>query len=158
MKIARSRALHDLMFLILVSLLTLIASLWIDPFAKTVAWIYRHDNWKLDELFTLAIVLVFSLAIYSWRRWRELTAETRRRKMAQEQNLALSATLESRMNEIRALRGILRICESCQRIQDDSHSWITLELYVQAKSDARFAYGLCPDCARKYYGTNGRTG
>lgn len=147
-----SRAFHDLIVLVLASLLTLTATIWIDPFAKTVAWIYRHDNWKLDEFFTLVLVLVIGLGIYAWRRWRELARETRERKRAEEQTRTLHSTLESTLNEVRALRGFLRICESCQRIQDSSSSWVPLELYIQAQSDARFAHGLCPDCARKAYG------
>jgi hypothetical protein len=154
MKTRQSRAFHDLVALVIVSALTLSASLWIDPFARAVAWIYNHDNWKLDELFTLVLVLVIGLAIYSWRRWRELEAESRDRKRAQEHNRELSVTLENTRTEILALRGILRICEACQRIQDGSDSWITLELYIQAQSNARFAHGLCPDCARKVYGSD----
>ena len=147
-----SRAFHDLIVVVIVSLLTLTATLWIDPFARTVSWIYRHDNWKLDEFFTMVLVLVIGLGIYSWRRWRELVKEIHERKRVEEQTRTLNSTLESTLNEVRALRGFLRICELCQRIQDSSSSWVSLELYIQAKSEARFAHGLCPDCARKAYG------
>jgi hypothetical protein len=153
-----SRALHDLVILIAIGLLTLVASFWVDPFARLIAWIYSHDNWKLDELCTLAIVLVVCLAIYAWRRWREFLKEIRNRRLAQEQNRMLSATLETTMNEMRALRGILRICESCQRILDGSHSWVSLELYLEATSKARFTHGLCPECARKIYKGRAREG
>jgi|WetSurMetagenome_2_1015567.scaffolds.fasta_scaffold63353_2 hypothetical protein len=152
MKTTRSRAFHDLVLLASISAFTLCASLWIDPFARAVAWIYHHDNWPLDELFTLIFVLVVGLAVYSWRRWRELEAETRDRERAQEYSRELAVALESTRSEVLALRGILRICEVCQRIQDGTKSWITLELYMQAQSNTKFAHGLCPDCARKVYG------
>jgi hypothetical protein len=157
MKTHHSRAFHDLVALVIISALTLSASLLIDPFARAVAWLYNHDNWKLDELFTLVLVLVIGLAIYSWRRWRELETESRDRKRAQEHNRELTVTLENTRSEILALRGILRICESCQRIQDGTNSWITLELYIQAQSNARFAHGLCPTCARQVYGRTSQT-
>ena len=83
MKTDRTRALRDLILLVVISLLILITSFWLDPFARTISWIYRHDNWNLDVLSTLAIVLAVSLAIYSWRRWRELVAEVRAREKAQ---------------------------------------------------------------------------
>jgi uncharacterized membrane protein YcjF (UPF0283 family) len=153
MKSKNSKAFHDLIILMIVSLLTLAASLWVDPFARTVSWIYQHDDWKMDELFTFVLVLVIALAVYSWRRWHELEAEIRQRERVQEHNRELAVSLESTRTEVRTLRGILRICESCQRIQDGANSWITLELYVQATSQARFTHGLCPGCARKVYGT-----
>jgi uncharacterized membrane protein YcjF (UPF0283 family) len=159
MKSRNSRAFRDLIILIVVSLLTLAGSLWIDPFARTVSWIYQHDNWKMDELFTFVLVLVIALAVYSWRRWHELEEEIRQRQKVQDLNRELAVSLETTRTEVRTLRGILPICESCQRIQDGANSWITLELYLQAQSQTRFAHGLCPECARKAYGTgqgNGR--
>jgi hypothetical protein len=153
MKTKGSHAFHDLVVLAIISALTLCASLWIDPFARAVAWLYHHDNWPLDELFTLIFVLVVGLAVYSWRRWRDLEAETRDRERAQEYSRELAEALESTRSEVLALRGILRICEVCQRIQDGTNSWITLELYIQAQSNTKFTHGLCPDCARKVYGS-----
>jgi hypothetical protein len=152
MKKHHSRAFLDLVALAIVSAMVLCTALWIDPFARAVAWIYHHDNRRLDELFTLVLVLMVGLAIYSWRRWRELEAEIRDRERAQEDRRELTVALENTRTEIRALRGILRICESCQRIQDGTNSWITLELYIQSQSNARFAHGLCPNCARTVYG------
>lgn len=151
MKNPRSHAIRDLGLLVVVSLLTLIASLWIDPFARAVAWMYHHDDWKLDELFTLALVLVIMLAVYSWRRWRELAREIAERERAEEENRELSSTLQSARVEVMTLRELLPICDSCQRIQDSAGSWITLELYLEARSRTRFARGFCPDCARRFY-------
>ena len=153
-----SRAARDLIILILIGLLTLTASLWLDPFARLVPWIYSHDNWKLDELFTLDIVLVLGLAIYSWRRWQEMRAEIRERERAQERARLLSVTLESTIDEVRTLRSILPLCESCQRIQDGDRSWVSLELFVEANSRTRFAHGLCPECARQIYRPGERGG
>ena len=112
----------------------LFTALWIDPFARAVAWIYHHGNWRLDELFTLVLVLVGGLAVYSWRRWRELEAEIRDREKAQAESRELTVSLKNTRTEILALRGILRICESCRRIQDGTNSWITHERSMELLS------------------------
>jgi hypothetical protein len=148
----RTHAMRDMIGLGIFLGLTLAASILIDPFARAVAWIYHHDNWELDGAFTFVLALAVGLAVYAWRRSRDLRAEMREREQAQETNKALTATLETTLTEVRTLRGVLRICESCNRILDASHSWISLELFIQAESKARFSHGLCPDCARKAYG------
>ena len=149
---------RDLVVVVLWCLLTFGLSLWVDPFTHFVAWIYRHDNWKLDEVFTCAIALTVAMVVYSWRRWNELQREIRERDRIETRNRELNSHLASAITEVRTLRGILRICESCKRIRDSSGYWISLEVYVQSMSDARFFEGLCPDCARKLYGAKTGTG
>jgi hypothetical protein len=146
-----SGSFRDLVVLVLLALLTLAASLWFDPFSRAVAWVYRHDNWKLDELFTLSITLTFALAWYSWRRWDELVEEKRERTKAEEETQALTHLLYDALAELRTLKGLLRICESCKRVSDETGYWIPLEAYVESNSKARFFQGICPDCARKAY-------
>jgi uncharacterized membrane protein YqjE len=148
----KSKALRDLFILLLFALLVLACSLWLDPFSRIVSWIYHHDNWRLDELFTLFIFLVFALVVYSWRRWKELKHENREREKAEKRANELAVHLESVFTEVQTLRTILFICESCKRIRDGSGNWTEIETYVQVLSDARFFGGLCPDCARVVYG------
>jgi hypothetical protein len=62
----------------------------------------------------------------------------------------LIVQLREAMTNIRALRGLLRICAGCKRIRDDNGSWQQLEIYIRDHSEADFSHGLCPDCARKY--------
>lgn len=154
-KISASR---DLIIVALWCLLTFGLSIWVDPFTHFVAWIYRHDNWKLDEVFTFAIALTVAMVVYSWRRWSELQREIRERDRIELRNRELNTNLESAITEVQTLRGILRICESCKRIRDSSGYWISLKMYVESVSDARFFEGLCPDCARKLYGAKTGTG
>ena len=146
-----SRSFRDLVALVVLVLLTLAACLWFDPFSRAVAWVYRHDNWKLDELFTLSISMTFGLAWYSWRRWDELVEEKRERTKAEEETQALTRRLYEALAELRTLHGLLRICESCKRVRDETGYWIPLEAYIESNSKARFFQGTCPDCARKVY-------
>jgi hypothetical protein len=142
---------RDLVILLTISLALLIVSLWFDPISRWVAWIYRHDNWKLDELFTLTLTLMLGLAWYSWRRWNELAEKERQRKRAEEDSIALGRMLDDTLAELKTMEGLLRICESCKRIRDDSGYWIPLDTYIESCSRARFFQGLCPECARKFY-------
>jgi len=146
-----SRSFRDLVVLLLIALFTMAASLWFDPFSHAVAWVYRHDNWKLDELFTLSIILTLGLAWYSWRRWKDLVGETRERTKAEEEAQALTRLLSDALAELHSVQGLLRICESCKRVRDESGYWIPLEAYIESYSKARFFQGICPECARRLY-------
>lgn len=56
------------------------------------------------------------------------------------------------ISEIRQLRGILRICANCHKINDEEHNWVNMETYVSNHSDAEFSHGLCESCAEELYG------
>jgi len=50
------------------------------------------------------------------------------------------------------LRGLLPICAKCKKIcepnsdRNDPKSWICIEEYISAHSDATFTHGYCPQC------------
>jgi len=52
--------------------------------------------------------------------------------------------------ELHALEGLLPICSYCKRIRDDAQQWSSLERYIEARSQAEFSHGVCPDCYAKY--------
>lgn len=52
---------------------------------------------------------------------------------------------------IQVLQGLLPICSFCKRIRDDDGEWRQLELYIAARSDARFSHTFCRDCGRRQY-------
>jgi len=55
------------------------------------------------------------------------------------------------MKEVEALSGLLPICGSCKKIRDDQGYWNQIEAYIQARTEAQFTHGICPDCARDFY-------
>nr|MBF0220996.1 PAS domain S-box protein [Desulfobulbaceae bacterium] len=59
--------------------------------------------------------------------------------------------LQTALNEVRTLQGLLPICASCKKIRDDSGLWENIEAYIQSNSNAVFSHGICPDCAKSLY-------
>ncbi|MBP7459712.1 MAG: tetratricopeptide repeat protein [Candidatus Delongbacteria bacterium] len=59
--------------------------------------------------------------------------------------------LETALNNIKTLNGLLPICSNCKKIRDDEGYWKEVETYISAHSEASFSHSLCPDCARKIY-------
>ena len=68
-----------------------------------------------------------------------------RRRVARERD-ALVADLKQALAEIKTLRGLIPICAWCHKIRDDAGFWQQLEQYFDARTDATFSHGICPDC------------
>jgi YesN/AraC family two-component response regulator len=64
---------------------------------------------------------------------------------------ARNQELQEALDQVRTLRGLIPICQSCKKIRDDQGYWHQVEDYVESHSDAAFTHGLCPDCSRKLY-------
>jgi hypothetical protein len=56
------------------------------------------------------------------------------------------AELQSTLDNVRQLRGLLPICAYCKRIRDDRNYWQRVEVYVSEHTDATFTHGICPSC------------
>ena len=56
------------------------------------------------------------------------------------------ADLESALNQIKQLHGLLPICSYCKKIRDDQNYWHQVEHYIAAHSATRFTHGICPTC------------
>ncbi|HXG09680.1 MAG TPA: response regulator transcription factor [Gemmataceae bacterium] len=54
--------------------------------------------------------------------------------------------LESALQQVKQLQGLLPICMYCKRIRDDQNYWQQLEHYLATHSAARFSHGICPSC------------
>ena len=59
--------------------------------------------------------------------------------------------LEAALAEVNQLEGILPICSACKKIRQEDSTWMVLEEYISARSEARFSHGLCPDCLPKFH-------
>lgn len=59
--------------------------------------------------------------------------------------------LQSALDEIKTLHGIIPICSHCKQIRDDKGLWKRMEEYIHEHSTAKFSHGICPDCIKKHY-------
>lgn len=73
-------------------------------------------------------------------------------KQARDRERALVRELEDALANIKQLSGLLPICASCKKIRDDKGYWNQLEVYISDHSEADFTHGICPDCAKAFYG------
>src|SRR2546425_35560 len=56
--------------------------------------------------------------------------------------------LKAALANVRTLEGLLPICLSCKKIQDQKGNWQPFEYYVRAHSEAKVTHKICPDCSR----------
>lgn len=73
------------------------------------------------------------------------------RKQAEAEREKLIVELQTALNQVKRLSGLLPICASCKKIRDDRGYWQQIELYIREHSEADFSHGICPDCMAKLY-------
>jgi len=64
-----------------------------------------------------------------------------------EKERALQA-LKAALANVHTLEGLLPICLSCKKIQDQRGTWQPFEYYVRAHSEAKVTHKICPDCSK----------
>lgn len=79
-KRTKTTAWRDLAIISPIAVGVLIISAWFDFFERFAAWSARYNKWQVNELVSVIAFLAIAFAIFSWRRWRELKAETTRRR------------------------------------------------------------------------------
>jgi sigma-B regulation protein RsbU (phosphoserine phosphatase) len=58
--------------------------------------------------------------------------------------------LQSALDMVKQLSGLLPICSYCKRIRkDEGEFWQHLETYLSENSEAEFSHGVCPDCLER---------
>lgn len=58
--------------------------------------------------------------------------------------------LQSSLQHIKTLQGILPICSYCKKIRDDQDYWEEVEEYFVKHSDTDFTHSVCPGCYDKH--------
>jgi PAS domain S-box-containing protein len=69
-----------------------------------------------------------------------------------EEREKLIKELQSALDNIKTLQGLIPICANCKKIRDDKGFWNQVEGYIMDHTDAKFTHGLCPDCTKQLYG------
>ena len=132
-----SRTRFDLALLVAGSAILFIALVRLDAFERFADWSRAHESWQVDEVLMAAAVFAIACGLFALRRWRDLEDEIARRKEAEE-------TTER-------LRGLVPICAGCKKIRDGQGSWVAVEVYVAARTEAAFSHGICPECRVRLY-------
>ncbi len=78
--------------------------------------------------------ITIELALYKHK------AEGKRRKQIQDLSNALARA--------RALTGLLHICSSCKKVQDEGGNWKEIEDFIREHSGAEFKHIVCPVCTK----------
>jgi PAS domain S-box-containing protein len=99
--------------------------------------------------------LDLTLSILPWREGCAILVSLRdatERIAAERERERLIAELEAALENVKTLKGLLPICAHCKKIRDDQGYWRKVETYIEERSDAEFSHGICPECAKKYFG------
>lgn len=75
-----------------------------------------------------------------------------KRKQEEKEKEKLIHQLQTTLNEVKELQGMIPICASCKSIRDDAGYWGQIEQYLEKNTDAVFSHTVCPDCSEKLYG------
>jgi hypothetical protein len=58
--------------------------------------------------------------------------------------------LESLIDEISSLKGIIPICASCKKVRTDFKNWQQIEGFISDRTCAHFSHTYCPECYQKW--------
>jgi PAS domain S-box-containing protein len=59
--------------------------------------------------------------------------------------------LQQTLAGMNTLSGVLPICSSCKKIQNETGNWQQIEVYIRDRAPVEFSHGMCPECARLWF-------
>ncbi len=110
----------------------LVVSIWLNPNTEKPTVV--NDLCWLGLINVLGVFMSYRLH----SRQRRLFAAVRRQT-------ELSSNLGRALAEVRTLRGLIRVCAWCRKV-DSEGVWQQLEAYIKDHSHAEFTHGICPTC------------
>ena len=103
--------------------------------------LYVRKPFAREEIQQMTISLV-----EKWNVERELAE--RNEQLARSEHL-LRKELQDALAKM--LGGFLPICAECKEIRDEDGRWRKIDVYIQNHTDAKFTYGICPECRERLY-------
>lgn len=85
------------------------------------------------------------------REEQRLRHEIEERKRAEAEKERLIVELQTTLEQVKTLSGLIPICANCKRIRSDEGYWQQVEEYLIQHSDADFSHGICPNCLDELY-------
>ena len=79
----RRRELRDAIVIAAIAAVVYALSVSVDAFGKLDAWSKAYEDWEIDELFMLSLVLSIALMFYGYRRLKDLEREVTARRAAE---------------------------------------------------------------------------
>lgn len=80
-----------------------------------------------------------------------VTIDITERKQAQAERERLIGELQTALQRVKQLSGLLPICANCKKIRDDDGNWEDVAVYIHNHSEADFSHSICPECMAKLY-------
>lgn len=63
--------------------------------------------------------------------------------------------LQQALAGVNTLSGVLPICASCKKIQNEDGGWRQIELFLRERAQVEFSHGMCPECSRLWFPEQG---
>jgi len=101
---------------------------------------------QLDALKALSRQVLAQLELR--RNLTRLEQSLKARDRAEAEKERTLRDLKAALGNIRTLEGLLPICLSCKKIQDQKGQWQPFEYYVRAHSEAKVTHKICPECSK----------
>ena len=57
--------------------------------------------------------------------------------------------LQSALDHVETLQGLLPMCARCRKVRNDRQVWQRLEEYIEENAGTRLTHSLCPECLKK---------
>jgi DNA-binding response OmpR family regulator len=57
--------------------------------------------------------------------------------------------LQTALDDVKKLKGLLPICMYCKSVRDDRDYWRQIDEYIHAETGTDFSHGICPCCMDK---------
>jgi sensor domain CHASE-containing protein len=62
-----------------------------------------------------------------------------------------NTALQTALDNVKTLEGLLPICTGCKRVRDDTGYWNQIDSYISRNTNASLSHGYCPECAAKAF-------
>ena len=59
--------------------------------------------------------------------------------------------LQTALDQVRTLSGLLPVCAWCHKLRSDLGYWQHVDEYLQDHTDLELTHGICPDCMRSHF-------
>lgn len=92
--LTRARVRMEVVVTTVCAAVALSAAVWLDAMERFVEWAQQHEEWQVDETFSLFVVFSVALAVFATRRWRETSAAIRALSLSESELRASERRLE----------------------------------------------------------------